>query len=227
MLTIVGQFRPQSDREDFAMAPNSFPRPQQPTHEDERIKRPPSGQEILVALNNLGMLFAKRPLALGESEQDYDSLLVNVSAAVQPDDAIETLSVKDIVDLRWETMRLRRLQASLLMSAARSILANLLRIEDAGLIDGVRVFTVPDLLKGIADRDDKAIAEVEKVLAGRGKDLDAILAEALVDKLDEIGAMERMIAGADARQSRLLRDIDRRREAFAHRLRVRYGTSGK
>ncbi|HZH53144.1 MAG TPA: hypothetical protein VEZ16_14830 [Microvirga sp.] len=201
--------------------------PQQPALEDERIKRPPSGHEILVTLNKLGMLFTKRPLALGESEQDYDNLLVSVSAAVRPGDAIETLLVKDIVELRWEIMRLRRIQASILMTAAKSALSRLLQIEDTGPSKGGRVLTVPELLQGFVDRDEKAIAAVEKVLVRRGKDLDAILAEAMVNKLDEIGPIERMIAAADGRHSRLLRDIDRRREADARRLRIRYGTSGR
>ncbi|GEO14645.1 hypothetical protein [Microvirga aerophila] len=201
-------------------ADNTPARPQPPVYQDARIKRHPPGHDILTTLNNLGMLFAKRPLALGESEQDYDDFLRKVSITVQPGDIIETLWVKDIVDLRWETMRLRRAQASLLMSAARVVLANLLRIEDAGLIDGIRVFTLPDLLKGFADGDDQAVAEVGRVLARRGTDWDMIMAQALVDKLNEIGAIERMIAGADARRSKVLQEIDRRRDAFARRLRA-------
>jgi hypothetical protein len=92
-------------------------------------------------------------------------------------------------------MRLRRIQASLLTGAAKVVLANLLRIEDAGLIDGIRVFTLPDLLKGFADGDDKAVAEVGRVLARRGTDW-------------------------DARRSKVLQEIDRRRDAFARRLRA-------
>ncbi len=200
------------------MAPNILARPQQ--HQDERIGRSPPERSILATLNSLGMLVAKRPLALGESEQDYDSLLVKVSAAVEPGDIIEELWVKDFVDLKWETMRLRRAEASLLMSAAKAILADQLRMGNAGVIDGVQVFTLPDLLKGFADGDEKAVAEVERVLALRGKDWDTIMAQAMVDKLDQIGPIERMIATADARRSKLLQEIDRRRDAFARRLRA-------
>jgi hypothetical protein len=73
------------------MSAKSLARPQQPEYIDARIKRHPAGHDILVTLNNLGMLFAKRPLALGESEQDYDDFLRKVSVAVQPGDIIETL----------------------------------------------------------------------------------------------------------------------------------------
>jgi hypothetical protein len=214
-------FGRREDRQEFVMTADNTPaRPQRPVYQDARIKRHPPGHDILTTLNNLGMLFAKRPLALGESEQDYDDFLRKVSLTVQPGDIIETLWVKDIVDLRWETMRLRRLQASLLMSAARIILANLLRTENAGLIDGVQVFTVPDLLNAFMAGDDKAVAEVERVLARRGQDMDAIMAQALVEKLDQISAIDRMVTGADGRRNKVLQEIDRRRDAFARRLRA-------
>ncbi len=210
------------------MAPNILPHRQQPVNQDERIRRSPPVQDILVTLRNLGVLFAKRPLALGESEQDYDGFLVQVSAAVEPGDIIEKLWVKDFVDLKWEAMRLRRIQASLLTNAAREILMNLLRMENAGLIEGVRVFTLPDLLKGFTDGDEKAVAEVERALARLGKDWDMILAQALVEKLDQVDPIDRMITAADTRRSKLLQEIDRRRDAFARRLRAAHdGSSGK
>ncbi len=202
------------------MTLNILPRPQQSVYQDERIRRSPPVQDILVTLRDLGVLFAKRPLALGESEQDYDSFLVAVTAAVEPEDIIERLWVKDFVDLKWETMRLRRLLASVLMSTANSILADQLRMGNAGQIDGVQVFTLPDLLKGFTDGDEKAVAEVGRVLALRGKDWDMILAQALLEKLDEIDPIDRMIAGADARRNKVLQEIDRRRDAFARRLRA-------
>jgi hypothetical protein len=202
------------------MTTTTLTRPQQPEYQDARIKRPQPGRDILVTLNSLGMLFAKRPLALGESEQDYDDFLIKVSVAVQPGDVLDIMWVKDIVDLRWEAMRWRRAQASLLMKAAKQALTNLLRtVEDAGLIDGVRVFKVPDLVDAFAANDDKAVAEVNRILVSRGMDWDAIMAQALVDQLDQIGVIERMIAGADTRRNKVLQEIDRRRAAFARRLR--------
>ncbi|MCB5176419.1 hypothetical protein [Microvirga lenta] len=191
-----------------------------PATQDERIRRSPPGRDTLVALTNLGLLVAKRPLVIGESEQDYDELLAEIAAAVAPSDTIETLWVKDIADLKWEAMRLRRIQASLLISAAKSALARLLRSGNAGVIDGTQTFTVSELVNGFAEGDGKATAEVERVLAHFGKDMDAILAEALIDKLDQIGPIERMITGADLRRNKVLRDIDRRRDAFARRLRA-------
>lgn len=210
------------------MAPNVFSRPTQLVRQDERIRRSPPGHDILAVLNSLGMLVAKRPLALGESEQAYNNLLTNVSAAVEPGDAIEALSVKDIVDRRWETMRLRRLQASVLMGATRSILANLLHTLVSRLPDSERVFTVSELLTGCDDRGDKMLSEIERVLAHCGKNLDGVMAEAFLNKLDAIGAIDQMITGADVRQSNLLRDIDRRRDAFVRRLRaIGHDTSRK
>jgi hypothetical protein len=209
------------DRQEFVMSAKSLPHPQQPVYQDERIKRPAPVQDILVTLSKLGMVFAKRPLVLGESEYDYDVFLSKVSVAVQPGDILETMWVKDIVDLKWEALRWRRAQASFLMKAAKQALMKILRtVENAGLIDGVQVFQVPDLLDAFAAGDDKAVAEVNRVLASRGMDMDMIMAQVLIENLDQLGPIERIIAAADARRSKVLQEIDRRRDAFLRRLRA-------
>ena len=54
------------------------------------------------------------PLLDGESSADYADLLARVSAAVEPADILEQIFVRDVVDLTWEELRLRRLKAALL-----------------------------------------------------------------------------------------------------------------
>ncbi len=48
----------------------------------------------------------------------FAPLLVRVTAAVDPADAIEEIWVRDVVELAWDMARLRRLKASLLRVAA-------------------------------------------------------------------------------------------------------------
>ena len=50
-------------------------------------------------------------------------------------------------------------------------------------------------------------------------DFDAIMAKALSDRIEIIEKIDRMITSADARRDKALSNIDRRREAFAQRLR--------
>jgi len=176
--------------------------------------------EIHIHPADLGSLFAVPPLVLGESSTDYDALLSRVTQAVKPADVIEALWVKDVVYLTWEVQRLRRLKASLLMKAGRAALRDvLIKIKDPGILNGVRIFTTPELIRAYVAGDDEAMSVVEAILHERGLSADSLMAQALADKLDEIERMERLIAGADARRNRALAEIERRRDAFARRLR--------
>src|SRR5438874_2377291 len=74
------------------------------------------------------------PLFRGEEVSCYDTLLARVSGAVRPADFVEEIFVRDVVDLLWDVLRLRRAKAALLTSSAHegmyTILLNL-GIEDA------------------------------------------------------------------------------------------------
>ena len=51
-------------------------------------------------------------LLAGEDLAHYERLSAQVTAAVEPCDVIEVFWVRDVVDLLWEVLRLRRLKAS-------------------------------------------------------------------------------------------------------------------
>jgi hypothetical protein len=61
-----------------------------------------------------GDLLGAPPLVGGEDAAAYDELLARVAGAVAPADVLEEMWVRDVVDLAWETLRLRRLKALLL-----------------------------------------------------------------------------------------------------------------
>src|SRR5437016_3793695 len=70
--------------------------------------------------------FGPPPLLEGEDSAAYDDLLARVSAAVKPTDILEDCWVRDVVDLIWESFRLRRLKSNLMMVAAPEALQPLL-----------------------------------------------------------------------------------------------------
>jgi hypothetical protein len=80
-------------------------------------------------------LFGPPPLLEGEDTAAYDELLVRISGAVKPADIFEEIWVRDIVDLVWEALRLRRLKANLMTTVAhkglREILEQLMDWDDA------------------------------------------------------------------------------------------------
>jgi hypothetical protein len=187
----------------------------------EVVKAPSTVADIQRCPKDLGALFAKPPLVLGESEAAYDELLSRTTASVKPTDTIDALWIKDIVDLVWEGQRLRRLKASLLMKAGRQALRSLLaKTKDAGQVNGVRVFSIPELISAYTAREAAAVTEVDMILRRHGLDIDTLMAQALAEKLDDLERIDRLIAGADARRNRALNELERRRDSIARRLRL-------
>ena len=62
---------------------------------------------------------APRPLLDGEDRAAYDALLKQITTIVKPADVIEEILVRDIVDLVWEGLRLRRLKVALMNLRSR------------------------------------------------------------------------------------------------------------
>lgn len=62
-------------------------------------------------------LFGPAPLIEGENAATYDEFLAKISSAVKPKDFLEEIWVRDVVDLSWEALRMRRIKATLLKSA--------------------------------------------------------------------------------------------------------------
>lgn len=70
-----------------------------------------------------------------------------------------------------------------------------------------------------ARRDAKAIEKVDKLLASAGLTIDAVIAQTLALKLDQVERIDRMIMNAEARRNAVLREVDRHRASVAQALR--------
>ena len=96
-------------------------------------------------------------LISGENSTSYDELLARVTDTIKPTDIIEEMWVRDLVDLVWEVLRLRRLKASLFAGRAYQ------GVEKALFAMGAdHVF---ELSRGWAAREPEAGATVEQALA--------------------------------------------------------------
>lgn len=156
--------------------------------------------------------FSEVILLDGEDPAAYRRLLTEVTRAVSPKDVIEEFWVRDVVDLVWETMRLRRLKTSLLNASAANGLKLILK-PVVGYVEAGR----------LADQwfahDPEARQHVDALLAQLELTLDAVMAQTLAVKLDDVERIDRMIASAEARRHLVLREVDRHRAAVAARLR--------
>jgi len=155
--------------------------------------------------------FGAPVLLEGEDGAHYDKLLTQVTAAVAPTDVIEEFWVRDVVELLWEAMRLRRLKASLLRSSAIKGLEHLLML----LLDYSEANA---LAKAWYAREEGALNEVQELLDSAGLSMDSVMSQTLSKKMDDVERIDRMLASAEARRHIVLREVDRHRAAVAARL---------
>ena len=149
-------------------------------------------------------------LLLGEDARGYDELLAEVSRVLVPHDVIEDMWIRDVVDLAWDVLRLRRLKANLLRVRARDALREVLDPLSKDAFD---------LARGWFARDAAAVDEVERALKSAGLSMDTVMAATLRQELEEIERIEAMIANAENRRGTALSEIERHRASFAEKLR--------
>ena len=58
------------------------------------------------------------PLLVGEDKAKFEELQARIAEAIKPRDAIEEILTSDLVAHAWDTARLRRLKAALLLTCA-------------------------------------------------------------------------------------------------------------
>ena len=161
---------------------------------------------------DLQSLLGPPPVLEGEDASAYEALKFRILSAVKPEDAIEQMWVRDVLDLLWETTRLRRLKAKLMHAAAHEGVKRLLRPL-------VHFTSIDELVQGWALRNPETVKEVNEILRQAGLGEEAIVAQTLAAELDTFEKIDRMIMQTEARRHVVLREIDRRRDVLARRLR--------
>jgi hypothetical protein len=155
---------------------------------------------------------APAPLITGEDPAAYDGLLARLTGTLKPSNAIEEVWVRDVVDLVWEVLRLRRLKAQLMRAGAYEGLAQVLKPL-------VKWETHESLAQQWYSGDTEAVATVEQVLASAGLTMDAVMAHTLSVRINDIERIDRMMMAAEMRRDNILRELDRRRAVLAQDLR--------
>jgi hypothetical protein len=150
-------------------------------------------------------------LIRGEEVSSYDTLLARVSATVKPADTLEEIWVRDVVDLVWDAVRLRREKAALMNACAHEGLQKIL--------SGLEVRDSFGLAARWAARDEATVARVDALLASAGLTMDAVMAQTLCVRLGEIERIDRLTMSAEARRNIALHELERHRAHFAALLR--------
>jgi hypothetical protein len=157
-------------------------------------------------------LLGPRPLIAGEDGAEYDDILQRISADVAPSDFIEEIWVRNIGDLVWESIGLRRLKAQLMQAAAYQGLEEVLTplVDDGEDAD--------ELARTWAVGEAEAVAEVERLLGRAGLTIDAVMAQTLAVRIDDFARIDGMITVAEERRDAVLREIVYHRAGFGQAL---------
>ncbi len=83
-------------------------------------------------------LLGAPPLIKGENARSYDELLARISATLQPTDSLEEIWIRDVVDLVWETFRMRRMKASMMTDVTHREIGDTLSKEYTGARETVQ-----------------------------------------------------------------------------------------
>jgi hypothetical protein len=157
-------------------------------------------------------LFGPSPLVEGEDARQYDEIQTRFSATIKPKDILEEMWTRDVVDLTWEILRMRRLKAGLLTSVMSGGVEKLLGL----LLDWSEAY---GLSKAWSARDPDAIKAVDELLAARGLTMEQATAWGFAGRIDVFERIDRMAMAAEARRNSALRELERHRASLAQALR--------
>jgi hypothetical protein len=152
------------------------------------------------------------PLIRGEDGRSYDELHSRIRNTLRPADCMEEIWIRDIVDLVWDTFRLRRMKANLLTDATCVQVGETLTVY--GLHPNGR-FAAERWAAG----DDDGSKHIEGLLASAGITMDVLMARGLAASMAQMEHIDRALVSVEARRSAALRELDCHRGPLARKLR--------
>ena len=171
----------------------------------------PASRQLVAAIDPVLLeIFGPPPILEDESRDNYDGLYERARCSVAPRDVVEEIWVRDVVDLTWEVLRLRRLKGKFISGRASDGVSRLLsNLFSDDYQERKR------LLAGWISRQPAIIKSVNKRFASAGYDQDTITAEAVADNLNQVERLDQMAAQAEARRNSVVREMERRRDMMA------------
>ena len=145
-------------------------------------------------------------LVNGDDAPTYAQLAARIRAAVAPTNVIEEIWARDVADLTWDVVRLRRLKASLFRVGASDGMAEIIGGMEGPVLGRARA-------RGWTARDPVAVTAVNSQLSAAGLDMGDVTTGTFAARIDQFDRIERMLAAAEVRRAAALHAIDNRRAA--------------
>ena len=149
---------------------------------------------------------APAPLLMGEQQADYGRIAQRIVQASGPRDALEEFLLRDVVDLTWEILRLRRVKAGTIRSSMS------LGVQKVLIAVGRSYSDADRFSHNWAAGDKRTRQELDDILSKAGMTMEEVTAKTFVDAIDTFERIDRMLASAEARRNNALREISRHRE---------------
>jgi len=161
---------------------------------------------------DIAALFGYAPTLKTEDDEIYWNCMKRIAECVEPQDGIEWLWVKDVVDLSWEILRLRRLKRDLIeidREAKNATIEWEREHADEPYVDFMSGELTPRDPANIEARKNKPFLDTETDSA-----------ELLFKHIEEYEHIEKLLTSAELRRDRILREIELRRDHMGRCLRA-------
>jgi hypothetical protein len=165
--------------------------------------------------------FARPPLLITESADEFAALLAALRQEIKPNGMIENIYLEDLAAIVWEIQRLRRCKAGIVNNAFRAALQSLLK----------QLLVTPNILDRL-ESEAEAVALADGWFANRKTekqvmailhefDLDetAIEAEAVRLTWSDLELFDKMHASLRSRLDKALRSVADYRDSLARQMR--------
>jgi hypothetical protein len=162
-------------------------------------------------------LFGGPPLVNTEDHDAYDGLLSELVLEMDPHGIREWMWVRDLADLNWDILRIRRAIASVfnisfkpaLVQVLRTVLPRAAEFRTAEEL-AEEWYATPNDEAGVAGR-----ARVVETLASYGLAPDAVVGQVFSLHWRELEKMEHLLASAERRRNAIMRELEVHRASAA------------
>jgi hypothetical protein len=171
-------------------------------------KKTPNG---FLIPKDIAALFGHAPTLKTEDDEIHWNCMERFVRCVEPQDVIEWLWIKDLVDLSWEILRLRRLKRDLVEIDREDKNAHIEWEREHADHPDFDIFlgSTPPTPAQIEARKNKPLLDTE-----------ADSTELLFKHIEEYERIEKLLTSAKLRRDRILREIELRRDHMGRRLRA-------
>jgi hypothetical protein len=167
---------------------------------------------------NQASLLPVAPLLITESQDQFDDISRALNDYIKPVEIIEQILARDILDLSWHILRLRRWQTALVnkgfVSALVTIFTEIFQQDQDYLEANDKAEQIAHQWFANQEVKEKGL----KILRRLNLDESAIEAEAYNEAARQIESLDKLLASAESRRNKTLRAIAEYRGGLAKQL---------